>query len=114
MLCFNIHGISNTNTLITAGAGNIDEGLGVKPRKDKTPGIHWWKCRIMKDIQQSVVTKLATIERYETICVQFRQNMIYNMNQKRFFPDFGEQVFGGNDAVLDAEESIKVKSGTTR
>lgn len=33
--------------------------------------------------------------------------MYYNMNQKKLFVEFDGQVFGGNDSVPDAEESLK-------
>lgn len=45
--------------------------------------------------------------RYEARGEQFQQIMYYNMNQKKLFVEFDGQVFGGNDSVPDAEESLK-------
>lgn len=61
---------------------------------------------VIEELKQRVVAKAAKVKRYDGRVEQYRQNRMYQSNQKRLFERI-ENKARLDDAIPDAEESKK-------
>ena len=65
---------------------------------------------VIEEVKQRVIAKAAKVKRYEGRNEQYRQNRLYQSNQKRLF-ELIEKKERNNDIVPDAEESKNFWNG---
>ena len=65
---------------------------------------------IIEELKQRLIAKKAKVKRFEQIISQFRQNQLFQINQKQVYKDLnGEKQ--GDRTIPNSEDSIKFLSG---
>ena len=61
---------------------------------------------VIKDLKQRLIAKKTKVKRYEQRISQFRQNRLFQVNQKQVYKDLnGEKQ--GDKIIPNSEDSIK-------
>ena len=61
---------------------------------------------VIKDLKQRLIAKKTKVKRYEQRISQFRQNQLFQVNQKQVYKDLnGEKQ--GDKIIPNSEDSIK-------
>ena len=66
--------------------------------------------RVVEELKQRLTAQAAKLKRYEDRQDQYRQNRMFETNQKRLFKEM-EGIERNNDFILDAEESRELWNG---
>ena len=64
-------------------------------------------CIVIKELKQRIVAIAAKVRRYPERVDRFRQNRMFQNNQRQFYSEFSEEGERCDDDQPDAEESKK-------
>ena len=65
---------------------------------------------VLEELKQKLVAKSAKIKRYEQRITQYRQNRLFETDQKKVYKELNGE-FNGDSVIPDAEESKSFWNG---